>query len=588
MHLQHTNLRGRRRIAGTAALTLAVLGGAAVVSTGPAQADPAEDCATPAAIEDLVAGDAVTGSTVVEGTTPASFGGELLGVMADGIAPGVDMVLVEVDPATFSTPVPDEVDGIWQGMSGSPVYNADDELIGAVAYGLAYGNSWVAGVTPYDQMDDYLPAAGRRVDVSGRAARQIARGSGTTAAQASQGIVELQVPLGVSGVRSQRVQQAFTAQKKRDVRYLPQQAYQMAAAPAAAADVDIDTMIAGGNMAAALSFGDITQGGVGTATSVCDGKVVGFGHPAQFSGRTTMTLHPADAIHVQGDPLGSPFKVANLGAPGGTVTDDRTTGITARFGALPALTEITSTVSYGDRTREGSSFVSLPDANAQTTFFQQVAIHDIAIDGVQAGSELQSWTIRGTEKGRPFLLSSTDRFASDYDITFDASFELADFAYFLSSLKGVTVSEIEAESDVVDDAGTWRVSAVQQKRGGSWVPVKRRQPAVARAGKALVLRAVLTGGGDSMTVPVTFRVPKSVRGRIGFLSVTGGSWSGYYPEGGIDSVADLKKLVEKSPRNDAVTAGLEFDGRRHVVRQVVSDPTSRVVYGDRSVPVFVR
>ncbi len=67
MHLQHTDLRRRRRLAGTAALTLAVLGGAAIVSTGPAQADPPEDCATPAAIDDLVADDVVTGSTVVSG-----------------------------------------------------------------------------------------------------------------------------------------------------------------------------------------------------------------------------------------------------------------------------------------------------------------------------------------------------------------------------------------------------------------------------------------------------------------------------------------------------------------------------------------
>jgi len=588
MHLQHTDLRRRRRLAGTAALTLAVLGGAAIVSTGPAQADPPEDCAIPADIDDLAADDVVTGGTVVRGSTPASFSGTVLGVMGNGIAPGIDMVMVEVDPASFSTPLRDEVDGIWQGMSGSPVYNADDELIGAVAYGLSYGNSWVAGVTPFEQMDDYMVGSSRRIDVSGRAAQQIARGSRVTAAQADEGFVELQVPLGVSGIKASRLKQAFTAQKKRDARYLPSRAYRMGAAPAAASDVDIDTMEAGGNMAAAMSYGEVTQGGVGTATSVCDGKVVGFGHPASFTGRTTMTLHPATAIYVQGDPLGSPFKVANLGAPGGTVTDDRTTGITARFGALPALTEVSSSVSYGERSHEGSSFVSLPDANAQTTFYQQIATHDVVIDGIQAGSELQGWTIRGKENGRPFTLSSTDRFASEFDITFDASFDVADVVYYLSTLRGVTVSSIDVAGEVADGAEMWRLSAVQQKRAGSWVPVKRRSPALARSGKPLVLRAVLTGGGDSIKVPVTFNVPKKARGRSGMVSLTGGSWSGFYPEEEIGSVAELKKMLAKSPRNDEVAGSLMLFGRRNVVsRQVVSDPTSRVVYGDRTVPVIV-
>ena len=60
----------------------------------------------------------------------------------------------------------------------------------------------------------------------------------------------------------------------------------MAAAPAApSAVVDPDSMVAGGNMAAAMSYGDITQGGVGTATSVCDGRVVGFGHPPRSPAR---------------------------------------------------------------------------------------------------------------------------------------------------------------------------------------------------------------------------------------------------------------------------------------------------------------
>ena len=101
--------------------------------------------------------------------------------------------------------------------------------------------------------------------------------------------------------------------------------------------------------------------------------------------------------------------------------------------------------------------------------------------------------------------------------------------------------------------------------------------------------AVLTGDdGDSTTVPVTFQVPKRAHGRTGRLSMTGGSWSYFYPEDGLDSVADLEKMLAKSPRNDAVEAGLTLFGRRDIERRIVTDPTSRVVWGGLSVPVTVR
>ena len=91
--------------------------------------------------------------------------------------------------------------------------------------------------------------------------------------------------------------------------------------------------MAGGNLALSAAYGEVTIAATGTATSVCDDRVVGFGHPATFPGRITAGLHPADVLYVQEDPVDGPFKVANLGAPVGTITDDRQTGITGTFGA---------------------------------------------------------------------------------------------------------------------------------------------------------------------------------------------------------------------------------------------------------------
>ena len=68
----------------------------------------------------------------------------MLGVLKDGVLPGIDMVMARLDSPTIQ-----QVGGIWQGMSGSPVYAADGRLIGAVAYGFSFGASPVAGITPF-------------------------------------------------------------------------------------------------------------------------------------------------------------------------------------------------------------------------------------------------------------------------------------------------------------------------------------------------------------------------------------------------------------------------------------------------------
>ena len=128
------------------------------------------------------------------------------------------MVMVEITP-----PSPDEIGGIWQGMSGSPVYAGDGRLIGAVAYGLSWGPSWVAGVTPFEDMDNYMstPAAPSRVRVSDAAARSIARQTDVTRAQAAQGFSQLPMPTGVSGLTSKRL----ASIKRGHHQWLPKQTY---------------------------------------------------------------------------------------------------------------------------------------------------------------------------------------------------------------------------------------------------------------------------------------------------------------------------------------------------------------------------
>ena len=581
--MSHTIVMRRgRALASFSAVLGLCLSGAALVSS-PAQSAPVSGDCTPAYdISTLLKDDVVTGLTVSSGTTPEPFDGKVLGVLKDGIAPGLDMVMVEL-----SSPEIDRVGGIWQGMSGSPVYK-DNQLIGAVAYGLSWGPTPVAGITPFSDMQEYFTApAPATIKVNRATARQIARGSEATRAQASGGFSQIPMPTGVSGVGAKRLSQLS---KVRGHRWLPRSTYAMGAAAAPGLGAGPETIVAGGNLAASMSYGDITMGGVGTATSVCNDRVVGFGHPFGFLGETTETMHPADALYVQKESLGAPFKVANIGAPAGTITDDHLTGITGLLGATPDTTDVSSDVTFRNRHRAGVTHVSVAQATAAATFYQLIANHERVVDGSIPGSELLTWTISGHDgSGTPFSLPVTDRFASDYDISFDAVWDLADFVWALSSVSGVSIDTIETQSAVTDDSSRWQVAGVEQRRRSTWTTIGKGSPVLARADRPLKLRALLTGtGGATATAKVRMDIPASASGSMGRLMLVGGSqlWSrNSWPQ----SLAQAQKYVDTLVRNDEVSFQLSLQGRRRSVTQSqVSEPQEKVVDGRKTVRVFVR
>lgn len=545
--------RGRTLASMTAA---ALVAGTATFTalSGPASSAPAEDCAPPFPVADLEEGQLVSGLTVSQGTEPDPFTGEVLGVLEDGIAPDLDMIIVDFSEGSAAI---DAAGGIWSGMSGSPVYTEGGDLIGAVAYGLAWGPSPIAGVTPFEEMDDYLGAtAPRSVAVDRATAQKIAGGSDVSAAQAQQGFEQLGVATGVSGVGANRLAKLSNAKRA----YFPKSSY--AAGRVSPGAATADDVIAGGNLAATYSYGDVVFGGVGTATSVCDGKVVGFGHPMDFLGETTLSLHPASAIYIQPDSLGAPFKVANFAAPVGTINEDHLAGITGAFGPTPEGATVTSDVTYKSRNREGSTTVTVPDAWASVTFYQQIANHDRVIDAIKKGSETQSWSITGSQNGTPFTLTRSDKYTSGYDISYDASYELADLMYLLGAVEGVDVDSVDVSSTVTDNTATYVVRGNEQLVKGVWKPVNNRNPATVKAGSTLKLRAVLRGtDGTSVRLPYSFKIPKKAAGNRGQVFLVGGndyySEEYYYDEfGGPTTLDDIKALIEDTIRNDQVRASL--------------------------------
>ena len=155
------------------------------------------------------------------------------------------------------------------------------------------------------------PTLAEKVAVPRSLARSLVGSGDATTAQAAAGMQRLPLPIAVSGLSPDRFTQLAG--------WLDDNG------PVARASGSVDAaavptpMVAGGNLAASLSDGTVTMAAVGTATYVCGDDVLGFGHPLAFAGDSTYTLRGADAITIQPDVAISSFKLANLGAPVGTV-----------------------------------------------------------------------------------------------------------------------------------------------------------------------------------------------------------------------------------------------------------------------------
>lgn len=592
------------RSRGVAAIvtSLALLGSGAAITGTPAQsAPPAQDCAEFYPVGQVAKGQPVDGLTVTEGTVPTAFAGEVLGVLKDGIAPGVDMILADLANPTGNanndTRI-DEVGGIWQGMSGSPVYSADGRLLGAVAYGLSWGPSTVAGITPYEQMDDYLPGApaAARVDVPAAMARTIAGSTDVSARQASDGMKQLRVPLTINGLSQQRLRD-MRSDERGDRLHKQGRAGTLIGAAGPGVMADESDIVDGGNLGAAISRGTITAGGVGTVTDRCGDDVVGFGHPMMFSGATTLGLMPADALYIQEESLGAPFKVANLAAPAGAITQDRLTGITGNVSATLVETPITSTVTYNDedpatpeRSGEGESWSMAQDWNADVTLMQMLAMHDVTIDAIQPGSEESTVSITVALPGSEDEISITvkDRFVSDWDIAIESLWGTYDLLYALSRIDDVEVHGITTDAVVGDSTDTYRLGAMQQRRGGKWITVNRRVPALATAGGLLSLRVQLKGPDGSEWLAQQVRVPARARNE-GRLSMTGGSWIWNDGLWEADTLGEVQQALASDVRNDEVETRLDFWSRRDDVRKrVASDPQELVVEGRKWANLVVR
>ena len=367
-------------------------------------------------------------------------------------------------------------------MSGSPVYDPETgRLIGAVVLRPVHGPTTIAGITPAAEMLGMLRDADRA------AARQVV------------------VPRALRRLlRSLR-----RRQKARRLRVSPPADCRGRLGPDPAAGFDqLDGWFGAGASITRATAAPVLrrrdpgparqQHGrlavlrhrdgrrLGTATAVCGDHVVGFGHPLNFAGRHDVLA----ARRGRGD-ASSPtsrsrrYKLANLGAPIGTVTEDRLTGIHGVTGRSP---RIDVRRPPARRTAAAAptapTHVSVPDWFNDIAMSNMVSINDRALDHLGKGGATLTWTIHGLRRnGDPFTVTSGDRYADGYDISVAPLMDLAYQLYALTdnATEQVTITSVSTStSSMTTPAGA--IGKAYWKVGGQWRPITARRPVVLKAG----------------------------------------------------------------------------------------------------------
>ncbi|HKX27917.1 MAG TPA: SpoIVB peptidase S55 domain-containing protein [Blastocatellia bacterium] len=308
-------------------------------------------------VADVKPGMRATGYTVFVGSEPKPFELEILGVLKGFPNPQQSAVLSKLlgDDLKHT--------GVFQGMSGSPVY-IDGKLLGAVAFGYMFAKDPIAGITPIEHMIDVFeqkqnkdqsdkPEIGkpRTVSFSEIAFNEksneflnFVKGvNGTNPTAAAQAVAApsgLQVlqpiatPLAISGVSPEVV--ARFAPLFQSWGLAPVAGVSGAAEITQLKKANKDTLKPGSTIVVPLVRGDYSLAAAGTVTYRDGNQIYAFGHPFLQLGVSEFPMHEGEVVTVMSSAATS-FKVSYPTAMVGTMRGDRSTGIYGELGIAPRM-----------------------------------------------------------------------------------------------------------------------------------------------------------------------------------------------------------------------------------------------------------
>lgn len=306
-------------------------------------------------VDQVKPGMKAIGYTVFSGGEPKKFELEILGVLTGFPNPGQNAVLSKL--------LGDELNhtGVFQGMSGSPVY-IDGKLLGAVAFGYQFAKDPIAGITPIKEMisvfeqkqADKKPDQPRPVSFSEISFNADSReykdfveslsgkpGSGVQSVSApgsAQVLMPIATPLSITGVAPEVV--ARFAPLFQSWGFMPVAGVSGAAQIGDLKKANAETLKPGSTIVVPLVRGDYSLSAAGTVTYRDGNRIYAFGHPFLSLGVSEFPMHEGEVVTVMSSQATS-FKLSFPTAMVGTLRGDRSTGILGELGVSPRMVPVT-------------------------------------------------------------------------------------------------------------------------------------------------------------------------------------------------------------------------------------------------------
>jgi hypothetical protein len=313
-------------------------------------------------VDQVKPGMRAIGYTVFSGSEPKKFEVEILGVLKGFPNPQQNAVVTRL--------VGDELDhtGVFQGMSGSPVY-IDGKLLGAVAFGYQFAKDPIAGIMPIQYMINVFEekrggdGKGQRSGGTGQPrqvsfseisfnenSREFAEfvksvsGAGGSGAQAVSGppgnlpnnqvLTPIATPLAITGVAPEVI--------SRFAHIFQSWGFAPVAGAGGAAEVselkkaDANTLKPGSTVVVPLVRGDYSLSAAGTVTYRDGNRIYAFGHPFLSLGVSEFPMHEGEVLTVMSSAATS-FKMTVPTAMVGTLRGDRSAGVYGELGVEPRM-----------------------------------------------------------------------------------------------------------------------------------------------------------------------------------------------------------------------------------------------------------
>ena len=445
-------------------------------------------------VENLKAGMRGYAKTVISGDTIETFPVEVLGVTGND-SMGYQILI------RASGEVMARSGGIAQGMSGSPVY-IDGRLAGAIAYGTAFTDPHYCLLTPIQDMLDILDKPEPHRNAA--AAPLLPKGTPLLAGGFT--------PAGISALQDGLQPYGLTVADT-------------GVSGTYSSDKDLEP---GSSVGAALIQGDLTLGALGTVTWTDErGRILAFGHPFMKRGAADFFLTKTWVLASLPN-LQTAYKVGNIGAAAGTISQDRNAGIAGQIGRLPAYIPLYVSVSDATRSRNGSARVKIVNDDhlaptlAAAVLTSQAA--KIADHGAGGSARILFDITAQDSKGELLHISRENMFFDKAALMKQLPAELQETVQVLlqNKLETVRITNI----DVNVDASTESLIAEIKK-----VAVQEKEP---KPGDTIHLKVTLKPyRGQEFVRTVGYKLPGDASGEVR-LNVRGGA-----------SLAWLQELLRK-------------------------------------------